>query len=120
MIAASGIVVLLVSLDLALTALLPDLAYADTTDGTAPAASEEGLTLETAIPMPPYKTSLEGISAEEEYIAKAYPGWKKTLQAIVSKDGRHYDVITIVGPGGAKKDIYFDITNWFGAPLFPE
>jgi hypothetical protein len=119
-VAAACAVGLLASLNLGLTALLPDPAYADTTDSTAPAAEEEqGPTLETAIPMPAYKTSLEGIAAERAYFTKAYPGWKKAGQGLISEDDRHYDVITIKGPGGTTKDLYFDITNWFGAPLFP-
>ena len=117
--AVSRALALVVSLNLGLTALLPDPAYADTTDSTAPVTTEEGLTLETAIRMPPYKTSLEGIAAERAHFTKVYSGWKKTGQALISKDGRQYDRIILKGPGGATKELYFDITNWFGAPLFP-
>jgi hypothetical protein len=90
-----------------------------TTDPSLSPKAVQGLTQETAIPMPAYKYSLEGIGAENDYIAKVYPGWKKVFQSLVHDGGRFYDVIGIKSPAGEKKDIYFDITNWIGAELSP-
>jgi hypothetical protein len=95
---------------------------AATEGATEPSLSpetEQGLTRETAIPMPAYKASLEGISAENDCIARVYPGWKKVFHSLVQDGDRSYDIIAIKSPSGEKKDIYFDITNWIGAELFP-
>jgi hypothetical protein len=118
-----GIAALLIALTfgLALPHCSPARAAATegTTDSTLSPKSEQGLTLETAIPMPAYKSSLEGIAAENDYIARTYPGWKKLSQSLVHNGDHFYDVIELKGPAGERKDIYFDITNWFGADLTP-
>jgi hypothetical protein len=69
--------------------------------------------------MPAYKSTLEGIQAEHAYISRFYPGWEQGMAALIDENGRKYDVITIIGPKGETKQLYFDITNWFGAELFP-
>ena len=66
-----------------------------------------------------YKTTLDGIAAEHEYLDHTYPGWDLMSQAVVEKDNRVYDLMNIKLPGGDSRGVYFDITDWYGAPLFP-
>jgi hypothetical protein len=90
------------------------------TDGTAtttPAAGKQGLTPETAIPLVGYETTMAGIDAEYAYLDRTYPGWSLIHQAIMKQGDRVYDVMNIKLPGGEERDIYFDITTWYGAPL---
>jgi hypothetical protein len=113
---------LLISLTFGYTLALSTPTQAATEGTTNPLLapnSEPGLTRETAIPMPAYKSTVEGIQAERAYINKFYPGWEKGMAGLVDEDGRKYDVITIIGPKGETKQLYFDITNWFGAVMFP-
>ena len=35
-------------------------------------------------------------------------------QSLVEHEGRHYDLIDLIGPNGETTTIYFDITDWFG------
>lgn len=55
----------------------------------------------------------EGDMAEYAYLAKAFRGWTQRGQALKVKEGRKYDVQTII-KDGASKEIYFDITDFFG------
>jgi hypothetical protein len=64
--------------------------------------------------LPGVQHETEGVKAEYAYIQKNFPGWKPKTQALLSNEGRQYDSIEIVGPGGATKTIFFDITAWFG------
>ena len=55
----------------------------------------------------------EGVAAESQWIRKVHPGWVKGNQALISKNGRHYDQIDYANPRGRDR-IYFDITDFFG------
>src|ERR1700760_3570734 len=56
---------------------------------------------------------MDGVGFEYAFLAKAYPGWEKQNQALMSTGGRYYDVLTIRKAGATKK-IYFDISEFFG------
>jgi hypothetical protein len=73
-----------------------------------------GSSVATAIQLPGVQHETEGVKAEYAYIQKNFPGWKPKMQTLLSDKGRQYDSIEIVGPGGATKMIFFDITAWFG------
>jgi hypothetical protein len=63
------------------------------------------------------KTSLgteNGIGAERAWIHKHYPGAQMSMQSLRSHEGKPYDVISIVMPDGSSRDVYFDITDFFG------
>jgi hypothetical protein len=61
------------------------------------------------------KDTMEGIEAESKWMEKKHRGWEKGDQALVSKDGKHYDRIDYSGPkDGKKMTIYFDITDFYG------
>lgn len=90
------------------------------TDGTAkttPAAGKQGLTPETAIPLVGYETTMAGIDAEYAYLDQTYPGWSLMQQMTLEQGDRVYDVMNIKLPGGEEREIYFDITTWYDAPL---
>lgn len=92
---------------LALTALVA------TAPLPAPAFEADGSSIERAIPIQAASTA-EGIAAENAYIRQRYPGWRKVRQALIRRGGRAYDRITIVSPSGERRDIFFDITSFFG------
>lgn len=41
------------------------------------------------------------------------PGWKPFEQALLEDHGRYYDLLTL-RKGGASREVYFDITEYFG------
>ncbi len=55
-----------------------------------------------------------GIDAEYSWLAENYPGYKFKAQSLQFKDGKLYDVITIITKEGEEKKIYFDISKFFG------
>lgn len=79
----------------------------------ARALEPDGLSFERAIPILA-ESSAEGVPKEYEYLRRHYPGWRRTRQALLRHEGRSYDRLTIVSPAGETKDIYFDITSFFG------
>lgn len=60
------------------------------------------------------KSTMAGIGAEREWIRNRYPGSKKIQQALAHRGKKSYDIITIETENGGRKDIYFDITRFFG------
>jgi hypothetical protein len=67
-----------------------------------------------------------GVTAEYQWISKEYPGSKTQKQRLTTLDmlkgnkkysGKqiHFDVITILTKAGMQKDIYFDISSFFGS-----
>ncbi|HMO28988.1 hypothetical protein [Enterovirga sp.] len=79
----------------------------------ARALEPDGLSFERAIPIVA-ENSVEGVPKEYEYLRRHYPGWRRTMQALLRHEGRTYDRLTIVSPARETKDIYFDITSFFG------
>jgi hypothetical protein len=76
----------------------------------------EGASIEDAIVIVDAEDSAGAVEAQGAWIRANHPGFKKGDQALLSMDGKHYDKITIEGPDGKKKDLYFDITSCFGFP----
>jgi hypothetical protein len=60
------------------------------------------------------KNERAGISAENEWIEKNYPGYFKTMQSLIFNKKRPYDIINIENSEGSTKSIYFNITEFFG------
>ena len=58
--------------------------------------------------------SMAGIRAESIWIRRNHPGWRSGGQALLSIKGKHYDRITCTTPKGEKKNVFFDITDFFG------
>jgi hypothetical protein len=60
------------------------------------------------------KSESTGISAENDWIRKNYPGYRKVGQLLVFNKKRPYDIINIENAEGSAKSIYFDISAFFG------
>ncbi|MDP3182922.1 MAG: hypothetical protein Q8M54_08925 [Desulfobaccales bacterium] len=77
-----------------------------------------GDSFETAVIIKGAPNSQVGIAAEYYYLEKKFgqpkADWKLLRQKLLHKDGKHYDLMQIQLKDGAKKDIYFDITEFFG------
>jgi hypothetical protein len=56
-----------------------------------------------------------GVDAEYAWLKKNYPGYSSEGQALVmDKAGHPFDIIHIKTADGQKKDVYFDISKFFG------
>jgi hypothetical protein len=76
----------------------------------------EGTSIEDAIVIGGAEDSAGAVDAQGVWIRANLSGFKKTKQALISQDGKHYDEITLEGQDGKKKVLYFDITSCFGFP----
>lgn len=59
-------------------------------------------------------TETAGVDAEYVWLKENYPGYQMIKQSLVHHDGRSYDILKIKTKDGAEKDIYFDISKFFG------
>lgn len=56
----------------------------------------------------------EGVGEEYKWLRENYPGYKMIRQSLNHKDNKSYDIISIETKDGEKKQVYFDITKFFG------
>lgn len=73
-----------------------------------------GDSMETAVAIRGVKNSLDGVRAEHRFLALLHPGWRKERQALLNRDGKVYDGVKIGDGKGRSRDLYFEITPWFG------
>jgi hypothetical protein len=81
--------------------------------GTVTDANQDGTSFAKAIVIGE-KSETSGVAAEYQWIRQHYPGSKNGGQALTYDKGKPYDVLTITTAGGEKKDVYFDISRFFG------
>ena len=55
-----------------------------------------------------------GIAAENRWIAQNMPGYRKVGQALIQGQNGIYDRISVVGPHGERKEVFFEISEFFG------
>ena len=55
-----------------------------------------------------------GIAAENRWITQNMPGYRKVGQALVQGQNGIYDRISVVGPNGERKEVFFEISEFFG------
>ena len=55
-----------------------------------------------------------GIAAENRWIAQNMPGYRKIGQALIQGQNGIYDRISVVGPHGDRKEVFFEISEFFG------
>ncbi|MBB3186912.1 hypothetical protein [Microbacter margulisiae] len=55
-----------------------------------------------------------GVPAEYQWLKNHYPGYQTKMQTLVFHQKKPYDIIEIVTAEGQDKNIYFDISNYFG------
>lgn len=61
----------------------------------------------------------DGVASEYTCLDAAFGSrrkgkWKMIRQALVGKDGKNFDVMSVELQDGTKKDVYFDISDYFG------
>jgi hypothetical protein len=54
-----------------------------------------------------------GVAAENAWVTRRHRGWRKDAQALLSNNGRWYDVISYKTEKGSR-DVWFDITDFYG------
>jgi predicted RNA-binding protein associated with RNAse of E/G family len=81
-------------------------------------SQHSGENVENAIIISNAENTNEGIEAEYVYLARQYGqrgrNWRLKLQSLLHHEGKHYDLMHIVLHDGSEKQIYFDITAFFG------
>ena len=55
-----------------------------------------------------------GIAAENRWIAQNMPGYRKVGQTLVQGQNGIYDRISVVGSHGDRKEVFFEISEFFG------
>ncbi len=56
----------------------------------------------------------ESVDAEYAWLAENYPGYIMQMQGLREDNGKAYDVLSIQTAEGAEKEVYFDISGFFG------
>jgi len=88
---------------------------------------QDGLSFETAVALEA-KTQVEGVAAQQAWIEKNLPGARPAPPPKVNSDeeivsfgqeaiqhnGRLYSVVHLQMQDGKLRDVYFDITGYFG------
>ena len=73
-----------------------------------------GSSFKTAIAILGAKDETEGTKAEYSYLAKHFPNYKLTQQALLHDDKKDYDLLEFTAANGSNHTLYFDITDFFG------
>lgn len=60
------------------------------------------------------KTETSGVKEEYRWLEKNYPGYRMVLQSLNFKGKTPYDILKIKTTDGHTKEIYFDISNFYG------
>jgi hypothetical protein len=74
----------------------------------------DGRSADSAIIIRGAADSMEGISAEYEWLEREYPGATMRMQSLRPEGDGMYDVLEIVTEDGASHEIWFDISDFFG------
>ncbi len=78
-----------------------------------PESEQDGSSFEKAVVIKD-KSETTGVSAEYTWLREHYPGYKSLGQSLLYKGKKPYDKLSIQTADGEKKEIYFDISNFFG------
>jgi len=77
-----------------------------------------GQSMEDAVVILDARTTAEGIAAEYKHLealfGKRNIDWRLHRQTLAKANGRHYDVMTVEISPTDFRDVYFDITDFFG------
>lgn len=60
------------------------------------------------------KTESTGVAAEYNWLKENYPGYKTKMQSLNYYENKPFDIIIIITKQGEEKQIYFDISNFYG------
>ena len=103
---------------LALGLALSGSVEAKTRPHRAPAATQQqqradGSSQERAVVIHENDTT-RGITAENRWLAQNMTGYHKDGQALIQGQNGIYDRISVVGPNGERKEVFFEISEFFG------
>ncbi len=73
----------------------------------------DGSSRQAAIVIDGARNEVEGINAENLWVLKHQPGWRKAHQSLIQAGSRAFDAIEYEAPDG-KHTLWFDITSFFG------
>ena len=79
----------------------------------AQASHGDGSAPELAVDLSSAKTEFEGIKAEKAWLAEHYPGATIESQSLLMGPPT-MDLLRIALPSGETRDVYFDISSYFG------
>jgi hypothetical protein len=74
----------------------------------------DGSTMETAVVIETTQKSSAGVQAEYAWLGRHYPGYRRISQALLHDGGKSYDLFELEAPGGQRRNVYFDISAFFG------
>lgn len=57
---------------------------------------------------------MKGIEEENKWLRQNYQGCSKKMQSLSNYKKKPYDIITIITSDGKEKEVYFDISQFFG------
>ena len=57
---------------------------------------------------------MTGIGAEYDWLKEHYPGYHPQGQTLLVSDKKPFDKIRIKTASGEEKDVYFDISHFYG------
>jgi hypothetical protein len=72
-----------------------------------------GSTKEQAIIILGAESELEGVDAEYEFIQRLYNDFELESQTFIGEEDKKYDLLTIKLSDGSKKELWFDITDFY-------
>ena len=78
-----------------------------------PTQTNDGSSIQRAVVINENDTT-RGIAAENAWIARHHPGYRKVGQVLLNEGGGIYDRIDIQAPDGSRRSVYFDIRSFFG------
>lgn len=73
----------------------------------------DGSTPDQAVDLSNARTEFEGIRAEKAWIDLHFPGAEVASQALITRP-KAMDLLTITLPSGGTREVYFDISSFFG------
>jgi hypothetical protein len=80
-------------------------------------STRDGSSIEKAVVIPA-ASEIEGVDKEYEWIARHYgpedEAWNTIFQALHEKAGRQYDRLPLRLADGTKRNVCFDITDFYG------
>lgn len=79
----------------------------------AEAPTRDGSTPEWAVDLSSARNEMDGMLAQKAWLERHYPGARVKSQSLLM--GKQVmDLLTIELPSGEEKDVYFDISSYFG------
>jgi predicted Zn-dependent protease len=82
-------------------------------DKVTVSAENDGSSYENAIVINE-KSESAGVPAEYSWLRENYPGCMAKGQSLIFYNNKPYDIITIITADGVEKEVYFDISKFYG------